>query len=225
MIMPPASAVIWALLAPLFPATAVPAPDSAATADTQAAAHPDLRVPLLQLHGTVADPETAEGIPGAWVFFDASPDSVQTDAEGRFALAAVPERDLRVHHPEYLGLRFPTEFPEHMRAGIPPEYLTRSQEILAVPHRFVPNYLPVHTPLIFVVGPGLTVTATVSPGEGTWCGMDDPRSAATIERIETAHILRHEGVGNYNPDSIYPEGTFGDAGRGGTLFMVCKPPT
>jgi hypothetical protein len=224
MIMPLASAVIWALLAPLFPATAVPAPASPATADAQAAAHPDLRGPLLQLQGTVADPETGEGIPDAWVFFDASPDSVRTDAEGRFALAAVPERDLLIEHPDYLGLRFPAEFPERVRTGVPPEYLTGSLEILAVPHRFVPNYLPVRVPLSFVMGPGPKVTATVSPGEGTWCGTDDLRSEEALERIEATHRISN-GVGNYVPNSIHTETVFGDSARGGTFLVLCKPVT
>jgi len=139
---------------------------------------------VFQVQGEVLDPETGRAIPEASIFFEGRPDSVRTDAEGRFALAAVAGAALVIEHPEYRGLRFPAE------------YLEAGAEILAVPH-LLEEVEGIHRPqpLMIVVGPGARLTGTVSPGEGTWCGADDPQRAVALDSIETILIISSDGFG------------------------------
>jgi len=235
--LPPGSAIIWALLALFLPATAHAQTGATATTHAQTGAtatahmgppattdapaptYPDLRT---QLQGTVVDPVTGEGIPDARVFFEASPDSARTDGEGRFALAAVAERALRIEHPDYLDLRFPAEFPERLDFQFAPAYLAGEAEILAVPHLHRPERPPASWPLFFVVGPGRQIIATVSPEEGTWCGADDPNSPEAQERIGGIRVIKNGRRAGALPTAIDTETLFGGTAWHAVMVLTCK---
>jgi beta-lactamase class A len=169
-------------------------------------ADPSGRTPVLQFQGEVLHPETRRGIADVVVFLEGMPDSVRTDAGGRFTLAAAPERALVIEHPEFRGLRFPAE---HLPAGA---------EILAVPHLRVPAARgPQPTPLIIVRGPGSSLIGTVaaSEGEGTWCGADDANSAAARDAIEAIRIIQN------GPNRV-AEAQFGPTATSGVILVTCK---
>lgn len=211
---PPLSPVVaWALAVPLllggFEVPGETAPQS----------HP---LPI-QVTGTVVDPETHDAVSEAWVFFETSSDSVRTDADGRFTLNRVPGRALRIEHPDYLSVRFPTLLPDQLGVGTPTDYMAGDTEILAAPLRYVAPSSHVAEILVFVIGPGSRITAASGArGNGTWCDADVVEPEERRERMGTIKIM-HNDVGNYHPDGIRTDALFGDSARRGAILVTCLP--